>query len=329
MKRSIVTGGGGFLGINIVKMLRARGDDVIALGRNPYPEVEALGAHSRVADIRDPKALRELFAGADEVYHAAAIALLWGRWKDFYSINYEGTLNVIEACRDARVPKLIYTSSPSVIFNGQSQRNVNEDADYPNDFLADYPKTKAMAEKAVLNADGVDGLHTVALRPHLIWGPGDRHLIPRLVARARAGRLMRIGDGTNLVDIIYVDNAAKAHLQAAEELGDAGKCNGKAYFLSQGEPVRLWQFVGEILERADAPPVKRSISFRKAYRIGSAMEMAYKVLRKTSEPRMTRFLACQLATDHYYDTSRAKEDFGYAPEVSTSVGLSRLFAENR
>lgn len=326
MKRSIVTGGGGFLGSNIVRMLLARGDDVVAIGRNRYPIVEALGARSDVADIRDLSALCELFAGADEVYHAAAITNIWGRWQDFYSINYEGTLNVIHACRQTRVPRLIYTSSPSVIYDGQSQRNVNEDAAYPEEFLADYPKTKAMAEKAVLDADGVGGLHTVALRPHLIWGPGDRHLIPRLIERAKAGRLVSVGDGTNLVDIIYIDNAAKAHLQAADELGDDGKCNGKAYFLSQEEPVRLWEFVGEILQRADAPPVERSISFRRAYRIGIAMEIAYKVLRKTSEPRMTRFLACQLATDHYYDTTRAREDFGYTPEISTSVGLSRLFA---
>ena len=227
MTTSIVTGGGGFLGSSLVKLLRDRGDDVIALGRNPYPQIEALGARSVVADVRNPNALDELFSDVDEVYHAAAIANIWGRWQDFYSINYEGTVNVINACRQARVPKLIYTSSPSVIFDGQSQRNVNEDAPYPKEFLADYPKTKAMAERAVLAANGVDGLHTVALRPHLIWGPGDRHLIPRLIARAKAGRLMRVGDGTNLVDTIHVDNAASAHLQAAAELGENGKWKKK------------------------------------------------------------------------------------------------------
>ncbi len=278
-----------------------------------------------MADIRDQGRLLELFAGADEVYHAAAIANLWGRWGDFHSINVEGTLNVVAACQGAGVPKLIHTSSPSVVFDGRAQRNVNEEVAYPEKFLAHYPRSKAMAERAVLEADGEGGVHTVALRPHLIWGPGDRHLIPRLVARARLGQLMRVGDGTNLVDVIHVDNAAQAHLQAAAGLGAGGKCNGKAYFLSQDEPVNLWQFIGEILERAGAPAVQRSISQRWAYVVGGAMELAYRLLGKTSEPRMTRFLACQLATDHYYDTSRAREDFGYAPATSTADGLAGLF----
>ena len=324
-KRSLVTGGGGFLGKVIARQLADRGDAVTVIGRNRYPEVEAFGARSLAVDIRDYEAVSAAVDGMDEVYHAAAIANIWGVPREFHAINYEGTLNVIRACRERGVPKLIYTSSPSVVFAGADQRGVDESEPYPERFLADYPRTKALAEAAVRDADGKDGLHTVSLRPHLIWGPGDRHLIPRLIQRAKDGRLMRVGSGENRVDIVYVDNAASAHLRAAAELGPGGRCNGKVYFISQGEPVKLWDFVDEILERARAPKVRKSISFRAAYRLGAAMEAAYKVLGRTSEPRMTRFLACQLATDHYYDISSAERDFGYRPEVSTREGLERLF----
>jgi len=325
--KSLVTGGGGFLGKEIVKQLLARGDEVIAIGRNHYPEVEKMGARSIVADIRDKKKLVQLFDQVDEVYHTAALAGIWGRWEDYYSINTQGSLAVIQACVKNKVPRLIYTSSPSVVFDGKSQCGINEDAPYSENWLADYPKTKALAEKAILKANEKNGLATVALRPHLIWGPGDHHVIPRLLDRARKGRLLRVGTGENLVDMIYIENAARAHLQVSEQLGSGGACSGKVYFIGQGKPLRLWDFIGEILERSGLPPVKRSISFKMAYKIGFLMETIFRLLRRQSEPRMTRFLACQLATDHYYDDARARKDFGYDPKISTEEGLKRLFSK--
>ena len=222
------------------------------------------------------------------------------------------------------VPKLIFTSSPSVIFDGKNQCNVDEAAPYPKKWLCDYQYTKAIAEQAVLLANSSD-LYTVALRPHLIWGPGDRHIFPRIVDRAKQGKLMRIGPGNNKVDIIYVENAAIAHLQAANQLGPDGRCNGKTYFLGQREPVELWKFIDQVLERSGVPKVKKRISFGLAYKLGQGFEATYRFLGKDDEPRMTRFLACQLGVDHYYDHSRAERDFDYNPTISTEEGLKMLF----
>lgn len=323
--KSLVTGGGGFLGKQIVRKLLERGDDVTVIGRNHYPDVETMGAKSLPIDIRSLQELIPAFVGMDEVYHAAGVTDIWGPWEIFYSINVLGTQNVVEACRKNNVPKLIYTSSPSVVFDAKPQKNVNEDAPYPEKWLAHYPHSKMLAEKCVMSSNEEGRLSTVSLRPHLIWGPGDLHLIPRVVSRARSGQLRQVGDGENLVDIIHVENAADAHLFASKELGPGGKCNGKTYFVSQGQPVRLWDFIEDVLERAGAPKVKKSVSFASAYRAGSALEWVYKAMGKKKEPRMTRFLACQLAMDHYYDTTRAKEDFGYHPTITTEEGLKNLF----
>jgi nucleoside-diphosphate-sugar epimerase len=183
-----------------------------------------------------------------------------------------------------------------------------------------------MAERMVLEASGRDGLLTCALRPHLIWGPRDQHLIPRLLDRARQGKLRRVGDGKNLVDMIYVENAAEAHLQAADALQGGSPVAGRAYFLSQGEPVNCWRWINEILALAGLPPITKSISYPAAYAVGTVLEGAYKLLGRTDEPRMTRFLAAQLATSHWFDISRARSDFGYSPRVSTDEGMQRLKA---
>jgi nucleoside-diphosphate-sugar epimerase len=233
----------------------------------------------------------------------------------------------------------VHTSSPSVVFAGCDQCGVDESAPY--DFAsmranrAFYSESKACAEQAVLAANG-DGLKTCALRPHLIWGPGDSHLIPRLIARAKSGRLRQVGDGTNLVDITYVENAAEAHLLAADALerddtttelaspSHGSSPAGKAYFVSQGEPVNCWRWIDEVLALADLPPVTKSLSFRTARRLGVACEAAYRILALKGEPPMTRFLAAQLATTHWFDIAAARRDLGYQPKVSTAEGMRRL-----
>jgi nucleoside-diphosphate-sugar epimerase len=323
--RALVTGGGGFLGSAIVAQLVARGDRVRSLARGSYPEVERLGAECVTADIRDAAAVLRACEDVDVVFHTAALAGIWGTWEEYYGINVAGTLNVIEACRARNISRLVFTSSPSVTFDGKAQEGVDESEPYPTRWLCYYPQTKALAEHAVLAADDSQ-LATCALRPHLIWGPGDRHLIPRLIERARAGQLRRVGDGTNLVDMIYVDNAAAAHLQAADALEPGAAVAGSAYFLGQGEPVNCWQWIDEILALAALPPVEKSISLAAAWRIGWAMELIYGCLRIQSEPRMTRFLAAQLGTSHYFDITRARRDFGYEPKVTTAEGMQRLGA---
>jgi nucleoside-diphosphate-sugar epimerase len=324
--RTLVTGAGGFLGRYLVEQLLARGDRVRAFGRGSYPDLVTSGAEVVSGDVRDAQAVRAACRGMDVVFHAAGVAGIWGPWEHYYGINTLGTRHVIEGCRAAGVPRLVYTSSPSVTFDGTDQRGIDESAPYPTRWLCHYPHTKALAEQEVLAANGRNGLLTCALRPHLIWGPRDRHLIPRLIARARSGKLRRVGDGKNRIDMVYVENAAEAHLQAADVLS-ASPVAGSAYFISQGEPVNCWQWIDEVLALAGLPPVRKSISARTAWRIGAALEAMHSVLRMQSEPRMTRFLAAQLATSHYFDIGRARRDFGYAPRISTAEGMRRLAEE--
>ncbi len=323
--KALVTGAGGFLGQYIVEQLRQRGDQVRALVRRESPALAGLGVEIARGDIRHAAEVERACEGVDVVFHTAAIASIWGPWELFYETNTLGTRHVIEGCRKHRVPKLVFTSSPSVTFGGEDQCNIDESAPYPTRWLAHYPHTKALAEQEVLAANS-DELLTCALRPHLIWGPRDQHLIPRLLTRARSGQLRQVGDGQNLVDTIYVENAALAHLQAADALSPGSPVAGRAYFLSQGEPVNCWGWINRILELAGISPVNRCISLRVAYAAGAVLETLWKVTGRTSEPRMTRFLALQLARHHYFDISRARNDFGYEPRIGTEEGLRRLAA---
>jgi 2-alkyl-3-oxoalkanoate reductase len=325
--RALVTGAGGFLGRYLVEQLVARGARVRCVSRGTYPELETLGVETVQGDLRDADLAAVVCHGMDVVFHAAAVAGIWGPWDHFYGINTVATKNVVAGCLRQHVPKLVYTSSPSVTFDGSDQDGVNEAVPYPSRWLCHYQHTKALAEQHVLESNGQQGLLTCALRPHLIWGPRDAHLIPRLLQRAASGQLRRVGDGKNLVDMIYVENAAVAHLMAADALVPGGPICGRAYFISQGEPVNCWGWIDEILGLSGLPPVQKSISFRAAWRIGAVMEAVYKTLGWKSEPRMTRFLAAQLAKNHYFDIRRARKDFGYSPQVSTAEGMARLAAE--
>ena len=317
----LVTGGGGFLGSHIATRLHERGDVVYVLGRRKYAYK---GIESIQTDIRDREAVFNACNNMDVVFHAAAIPNIWGDKKEFFDINVEGTRNVIDACRKHAVKKLIYTSSPSVVFNKTDMEYVDERVPYPESYLCDYPLTKAIAEKLVVASNGADGLLTVSLRPHLIWGPGDPHLVPRIIDSARKGQLLRVGDGRNKVDIIYIDNAVEAHVLACDALKPGSQLAGQCYFVSDGEPVILWDWINNLLTKLHIPPVTRSISYRRAYILGAMMEMAYSFFGISGEPRMTRFIAAQLATSHYFDISRAKRDFQYQPIVGQEEGMRRL-----
>lgn len=321
--RALVIGGGGFLGGRIARMLRDRGDDVTALGRSSYPHLERCGIRSIRADIRDADAVKEASRRMDIVYHVAGVPGIWGARKLYYSINATGTANVVQACRHHGVQKLVHTSTPSVVFGRGEICGVDESQPYPRRYLTHYAASKAVAERMVLEANSPE-LLTVALRPHLIWGPGDPHLIPRVVDRARRGRLIQVGDGQNLVDITYVDNAAEAHIQAGDALSEGQAPSGRAYFVSQGEPVAFWPWLREWLVRVAAPPVTKSMSFITAYGLGACFELVYGTLMIKSEPMMTRFVATQLAKNHYFDITAARRDFGYVPRISTAVGTDRL-----
>jgi len=322
---ALVTGGGGFLGRYIVELLLARGAVVRVIARGAYPELEARGVQMFRGDLSETDQLPAACAGAEVVFHVAALAGIWGKWEWYHRSNVIGTERVIQACQTAGVPRLVFCSSPSVTFNGTDQKGVDESVPYPQTWLSHYPRSKALAEQAVLAANGVEGLKTCALRPHLIWGPRDTHLIPRLIDRAKSGKLRIVGDGKNLVDMVYVENAAQAHLLAADALLGEAPAAGKAYFISQGGPVRCWDWINEILKLAEVPPVRRKISASLATTAGGALEWVYRTRGKfEEEPRMTRFLARQLSTDHYFDISAARQDLGYRPEVSSEEGMRRL-----
>jgi nucleoside-diphosphate-sugar epimerase len=319
----LVTGGGGFLGGAIVKMLLARGDTVRSISRANYPELDHLEVEQIRGDLADRETVTRAAADCDLVIHVAAKAGIWGPYADYYQANVIGTENVIASCRTHGIRRLVYTSSPSVVFAGSDLENGDESLPYPAHFEAPYPQTKALAEQLVLAANGSD-LATVALRPHLIWGPGDNHLVPRIIAKARAGRLRRIGNRPCLVDTVYVDNAARAHLQAADHLTPGSTVAGKAYFISNGEPLPLWEMVNRILAAADLPPVNKTISPGAALLAGTICEKLWQWLGLSGEPPMTRFVAHELATAHWFDLTAARHDFCYAPEITIDEGLQRL-----
>jgi len=324
--KALVTGGGGFLGRYIVEQLLARGDEVTVFARGAYPELGGLGVHLVRGDIQDADAIAEACAGMDVVFHVAAKAGLWGPWEDFYSVNVVGTENVIAACHKHGVPKLINTSSPSVIFDGQPQEGVDESVPYPEAYESFYPQTKALAEQKVAEANGRDGLLTVSLRPHLIFGPRDRHLLPALLARARAGTLPQVGDGTNKVDLTYVEDAAWAHLLAADALAPGAPVAGSTYFISQDDPVVLWPWIRDLLQTLDLPGPKLRVPLSLARATGALLESTHRALHLKSEPRITRFLASELAQSHYYDISRAKYDLGYQPRFTMDEALDKTLA---
>ena len=321
IKNILVTGGGGFLGKAIVKKLIAKNLTVTSFSRNFYPELENMGVCQIQGDLADKNAVVKAFEKIDAVFHVAAKAGIWGPVQEFFRANVTGTENVISACLENSIQQLIYTSSPSVVFDEYDMENVDESLPYPKKYLAPYPKTKAMAEKLVQKAASKD-LHTIILRPHLIWGPGDNHLFPRIVKRAK--KLKKIGRKDDLVDTIYVDNAADAHILAFEKLLENPLLSGNIYFVSQDAPISKWEMVNAFLEAAGLSPIKGHVSGKTAYVAGSIFEFVYKLFNIKKEPPMTRFAAKELATSHWFNISGAKNDLGYYPKVSTQEGLLRL-----
>ena len=323
--KALVTGGGGFLGGAIVRRLLQEGYAVRSFSRGSYPQLQSLGVEVLQGDLADAQGVQEACRLCQVVFHVAAKAGLWGKDDAYYQTNVTGTENVIAACRTLGISRLVYTSTPSVVFDGHDLEGVDESVPYAEHYKAAYPATKATAERMILAAND-EQLATVALRPHLIWGPGDTHLVPGIIARGRAGRLRTIGKSRNLVDFTYVENAALAHLLAGDRLSPGSPIAGRAFFISQGEPVPLWDFINRILEAANLPTVTRSISPGFAHVAGWLCEVLYRTLRLRGEPPMTRFLAEELATSHWFNITAARQELGYQPRVSVEEGLRRLKA---
>ena len=320
-EKVLVTGGGGFLGQAIVSRLVARGDHVRSLARNFYPDLATMGIDQLQGDISDSETVARACRDRTIVYHVAAKPPPWGRYEDYYQTNVGGTQNIIDACLDHKLSRLIHTSTPSVVHNGRDIEGADESMPYPQKFGTHYAKTKAIAEQLVVKASRNE-LKTIILRPHKIWGPGDNQILTRLVARAN--KLKQIGDGLNLIDVTYIDDAADAHILAADKLQENPGLSGNIYFISQGKPVLAWYMVNEFLKAAGCSPVKKSVPFRVAWATGALLELIYKIFHLSQEPYITRFLAETVSQSNWFKIDAAARDLGYAPQTSIQEGLRRL-----
>lgn len=325
--KTLVTGGGGFVGSALCRRLRALGHDVTALGRRPHAGLTAEGIRTVIHDLALPEAsagLAAVFAGVECVFHTAAHVKMWGPREAFVRGNVVATHNVIAACRAAGVATLVFTSSPSVVAAGHDMRGATESQPYPARYKAFYPQTKAAAERAVLEAHG-PALRTIALRPHLIFGPGDTNLVPTILKRARAGKLVQVGDGTNLVDLTFIDDCVEAHLLAAAALKDDPAVGGRPFFISQGTPVLLWEWIGRVLALHNVPPVRRRIPAVAARLLATMAEAAWWTCGLASDPPLTRFLTEEMSTDHYFDIGAARRELGYSPSCTVWEATERSF----
>ena len=322
-KTVFITGGGGFLGRYIIEQLISLDcKKIISYGRSKQPELVKMGVEVICGDISDSDFLLNKTKGVDIFFHTAAKAGIWGKYIEFYNTNVEGTKSVIVACQKNKIPILINTSSPSVVSTDHDIKGKNETLPYPDNYLAYYPETKAIAEQIVANSAN-SHLRTISLRPHLIWGPRDPHILPRLFAKAAQNKLMQIGDGENIVDLTYVENAAFAHIKAAEALSDSDRASGKKYFISDDNPLSLWKWINERLKDMELPTIKKNISYKKAKNIGAIFEFIFKLFTISSEPPITRFVAAQMAFSHYFDISAAQNDLKYFPIIENSEAIKK------
>lgn len=326
----LVTGASGFLGGAVVSELLKHGQLIRAQIRRPHARLESSRIEVFRADLSDPDLTQKACRGCRAVIHTAARTGIWGQRTDFIRDNLVATRNILRACEAEGIRNLVYTSSPSVVFDGRDHQLLDERAPYARHFLSAYPWSKALAEREVLSAHRPGQLHCIALRPHLIWGPGDPHLIPRLIDRARSGRLRQVGRGDNQVDMVHIRNAASAHRLALESLEHPDSpAGGRAYFITNGEPILLWPWIRNLLKALDLKADFGRLPLPLAYAAGAVLEKIYQLPGVHTEPPMTRFVALQLARHHTYDISAAKRDLGYQPKVSMSEGLEELIASSR
>jgi nucleoside-diphosphate-sugar epimerase len=343
--RILITGASGFLGGALLEALVARGHRVRTLQRSKGPRLASLEREGRVENVlgsvEDREAVGRAVQGIETVFHVAAKAGVWGSHAQYFAANVIGTRNVIELAKAHGVTRLVHTSSPSIVHAGGDQEGIDESTPIASHHATHYPATKAIAEREALAAHGTPTgtgsdtgagtgtgrtLSSVALRPHLIWGPGDTNIAPRMVDRAKKGRLVLVGGGHKKIDATYIESAVHAHLLAWERLAPGAACGGKAYFIAQGEPLPSRELILGIVRAHGIEVSPRSVPLAVAKLLGSSVELAWRLARREDEPPLTRFLAEQLGTAHWYSLVAAERDLGYRAPVTTAQGLAKLAA---
>jgi nucleoside-diphosphate-sugar epimerase len=328
-RHSLVTGGGGFVGRALVDALRRRGDRVTVVehrGEPHRPDIDFVRA-----DIRHAEALDPYFAGVDSVFHNASLVhTKHNRESEVWDVNLGGTRSVVRACWRHRVPRLIYVSSASAVYEGRDIENGDESLPYARISQAPYADSKIAAEREVLAANGQRGVATCALRPHVVFGPGDTRFAPAIVARARAGTL-RFSVGLcnrKLSDFTYVDNLVDALLAADERLALGSVVAGQPYFVTNGEPRGFFAFVRQLLARLGLPPIRFAVPYSLVYGVAAAAEALDTVRGGTlnNENGFTRFAVRYMCTHHYFNIGKARRELGYRPAVSLDEGLRRTAA---
>ena len=324
----LVTGAGGFLGGRVAALLAADGRKVRVLWRPKSEKRPPDGYDVAYGDLFDEASIDAAVRGADSIVHCAARSGVWGPLSEYVETNTMGTARIIAAARRHGVKLLVHTSTPSVVHSGSSLAGVDESAPYSLETRQPYAYSKMLAERMVLAADS-PGFRTAALRPHLIWGPGDPHLLPRLSDRSRRGRLLLFSGGPWIVDATYIDNAAEAHVLALRRLEAGAMAGGQAFFIAQGEPGDLNVLINKLLAAIGAPEARRRMSPKLGLAAATLVEGFWRLARKTGEPPITVFAARQMSTSHWYDLTKARKLLGFSPKVSTAEGLARLAAASK
>ena len=329
-----VTGASSLIGAAVVDVLERRGDHVVAFQRGhtrpPALHRETVGDERRRAgstastvrlgDVRDLEAVGAAFEGCEVVIHLAAKVGVVGPRDEYAAVNIDGTRNVLAAARRGGARGVVHVSSPSVAHDGRAIVGGGADPPIADHGAAWYPETKAIAERLAIESSD-DECAVVAIRPHLVWGPGDTQLVGRIVERAESGRLALVGGGRALVDTTYVDNAASALVAAADAVGPGARCAGRAYVVSNGEPRPIRELVEAFCLAAGVPFSPRDVPLSVARRLGSLIETVWPRLDRDDEPPLTRFLADQLGTAHWFDQRAVRADLAWEPTVTIDEGL--------
>jgi 2-alkyl-3-oxoalkanoate reductase len=319
----LVTGGGGFVGMALVRRLADLGHEVFSFSRKVYPEHQTWGVRYFQGDLSNANEVENACKGMEVVFHIAAKVGIWGSYEEFYRANVLGTQHVINACVKWKVPELIFTSSASVVFDGSDIEGGNESLGYPSKPVSNYTSTKAQAEQMVINANS-EKFRTIALRPHLIWGPGDTQLVPKIIQRAKSGRLRKPGGKDYFIDTTFIDNFIDAQILAFEKLSTNPALGGRAFFITNGEPVYIWDFLNSVIRAYGLPAIQRTVPKSMALLLAFLQEKTHQAFHLKNEPLLTRFLIHELCAHHWFDISAAKNDLEYTPRISNKEGYARL-----